>query len=116
MDIFLTGLSWILSTVCGVISMFAAMHVSQRVDDPKDRAIWIAVVVLLPLVGSMIYFFTKYRRFREVGKGGLIFIPVPDVGMNEWLTKFFQLSESEKIGGVPPAPRPMAEEKKPSDY
>jgi len=68
---------------------FATLHAVQHVSDPVERAWWVILTVVLNIAGSCIYYFTKYRSFRKIGKGGIILRP------NQTLNKLSQLSESE---------------------
>lgn len=54
------------------VTGFFAIHAMQRVSDPVDRAAWLLLIVPLTVFGSAFYCFTKYRKFRQIGKGGLI--------------------------------------------
>ncbi len=51
---------------------FAALHSVSRVDDPGDRMGWLLLTIGLNVVGSLIYYLTKYQDFRSHRMGGLI--------------------------------------------
>jgi hypothetical protein len=54
------------------VTAFFAVHAVQRIADPHDRASWLLIIVPFTILGSAFYFFTKYRKFKRIGKGGLI--------------------------------------------
>ncbi len=62
---FITVMSLLL--YCG----FAALHSVSRVQDPNDRMGWVVLTVVFNVVGSLIYYLTKYQDFRSHGMGGL---------------------------------------------
>ena len=51
---------------------FAALHSVSHVQDPGDRVGWIILTLGLNVVGSLIYYLTKYQDFRLNGMGRLI--------------------------------------------
>jgi hypothetical protein len=51
---------------------FAALHSVSHVEDPSERMSWIVLTLGLNVVGSLIYYLTKYQDFRRHGMGGLI--------------------------------------------
>ncbi len=83
--ILLVLLAFALIAYCG----FATLHAVQHVSDPVERAGWVVLTVALNVVGSCLYYFTKYQSFRRVGKGGLI----RKTGSK--VLKFSELSEEE---------------------
>ena len=48
---------------------FAALHSVSRVEDPSDRVGWIVLTLGLNVLGSLIYYLTKYQDFRTSGMG-----------------------------------------------
>ena len=88
-------LGWVISTVALIMTALAAIHVAQHIERPEHKATWICLFALFPIIGSLVYFFTKYSKFQQIGKGGLIF-----KGSVEMST-FFDLTESEKTVGNP---------------
>jgi hypothetical protein len=51
---------------------FAALHSVSRVEDPGDRVGWIVFTLGLNVLGSLIYYLTKYQDFRTNGMGGFV--------------------------------------------
>ncbi|MFK5921246.1 MAG: hypothetical protein QM496_03650 [Verrucomicrobiota bacterium] len=51
---------------------FAALHSVSHVEDPGDRVGWILLTIGINVVGSLVYYLTKYQDFRSHGMGGLI--------------------------------------------
>ena len=51
---------------------FAALHSVSHVEDPGDRMGWIVITLVFNVVGSLIYYLTKYQDFRAHGLGRLI--------------------------------------------
>ena len=51
---------------------FAALHSVSRVEDPGDRVGWIVLTLGLNVLGSLIYYLTKYQDFRTNGMGGFV--------------------------------------------
>ncbi|MBN8709611.1 MAG: hypothetical protein J0I10_09535 [Verrucomicrobia bacterium] len=75
-DMTLSVISSIAQTVC-VLGMvcycgFAAMHSTQYLTSPKDRSIWLIVILGMNVVGACWYFLTRYQAFRKEGKGRLM--------------------------------------------
>jgi hypothetical protein len=65
------------SVVVLVVSLFlycgfAALHSVAYVEDPSDRMNWILLALGLNVLGSLIYYLTKYQDFRVHGMGGLV--------------------------------------------
>lgn len=50
---------------------FAALHSVSHVEDPGDRMGWMILTLGLNIVGSLIYYLTKYQDFRSHGMGGM---------------------------------------------
>ncbi len=69
---------------------YATLHAAQRVQDPVDRTGWMLMTLGLNVLGSCLYYCTKYQGFRKLGQGGLI---RRSTGGAQGLTEF---SESEK--------------------
>ena len=51
---------------------FAALHSVSHVEDPGDRMRWVILTLVFNVVGSLIYYLTKYQDFRAHGLDGLI--------------------------------------------
>lgn len=51
---------------------FAALHSVSHVEDPRHRVLWILYTVGFNVIGSLIYYLTKYQDFKACGKGALI--------------------------------------------
>ncbi|MES2477178.1 MAG: hypothetical protein V4640_15440 [Verrucomicrobiota bacterium] len=51
---------------------FAALHSVSRVEYPGDRVGWIIIILGLNVVGSLIYYLTKYQDFRVHGLGKFV--------------------------------------------
>jgi hypothetical protein len=51
---------------------FFAVHATQHIQDPCDRAAWLLIIVPFTAFGSTFYFLTKYQKFKKIGKGGLM--------------------------------------------
>lgn len=51
---------------------FAALHSVSRVGNPCDRMAWIILTLGLNVLGSLIYYLTKYQDFRANGMGGFV--------------------------------------------
>jgi hypothetical protein len=51
---------------------FAALHSVSHVEDPGDRVGWIVLTLGLNVLGSLVYYLTKYQDFRSHKMGGLI--------------------------------------------
>lgn len=67
----------VLSKVLSVFSLllycgFAALHSVSRVENPADRVGWIILTLGLNVLGSLIYYLTKYQDFRAHGLGRII--------------------------------------------
>jgi hypothetical protein len=52
--------------------MFAALHSTQYLSLPKDRSLWLIVIIGANIIGACIYYMTTYQTFRKAGKGGLM--------------------------------------------
>jgi len=50
---------------------FAALHSVARVESARDRMAWITLTVGGNVLGSLLYYLTKYQDFRCHGLGGL---------------------------------------------
>lgn len=50
---------------------FAAAHAVYHVDEPKERVRWLLLTLGFNVVGSLIYYLTKYQHFRNQRLGGL---------------------------------------------
>ncbi|MCB1224725.1 MAG: hypothetical protein KDK99_02830 [Verrucomicrobiales bacterium] len=74
---------------------FAALHSVSRVEDPGDRVGWVVLTLGLNVLGSLIYYLTKYQDFRMHGMGGLIRPQMKNRGYS-----FYHASPSE-IGVKP---------------
>jgi len=84
---------------------FFALHAIQRISDPEERAFWAIMIIWFNLLGATVYLFTKYRQFKKIGKGSLIFSkqkPGNFFSMASWKSdlsdfkKMFTLTEAEK--------------------
>jgi hypothetical protein len=73
-------------------TLFFAIHAAQRVADPFERGVWLVIILVSNVLGATFYFLTKYRRFKAIGKGRLLF-PRRN---NQTLKSFISLTESEK--------------------
>lgn len=51
---------------------FAAIHAVQHIESPRERATYMILTVGFNIVGSCVYYCTKYQTFRKEGKGALI--------------------------------------------
>ncbi len=51
---------------------FAALHSTQYLASPKDRSIWLIVILGMNVFGACWYFLTRYQSFRKEGKGRLM--------------------------------------------
>lgn len=58
------GMVW----YCG----FAALHSTQYLDSPRDRSVWLIVILGMNVFGAFWYFLTRYQSFRKEGKGRLM--------------------------------------------
>jgi hypothetical protein len=74
---------------------FAALHSVSHVEDPSDRMAWIALTVIFNVVGSLIYYLTKYQDFRAHGLGGLI-RPVKKSAQSFYRATPSELKEAEQ--------------------
>lgn len=74
---------------------FFALHAAQHVADPVQRAGWLLIIIWLTIFGTTLYLFTKYQKFRAIGKGKLI---VDRKWTWSWPKEYFNLSETEKLG------------------
>ena len=72
---------------------FAVLHAAQRIDDPRDRAGWLIIIIPFTIFGACFYLMTKYQNFRKIGKGTLII----DRRKNG-LSSFLALSHEEENG------------------
>lgn len=59
---------WSLIGYCG----FAALHSTQHLTCPHERSYWLIAVIGGNIVGSCIYFCTRYQKFRAAGAGRLL--------------------------------------------
>lgn len=48
---------------------FAALHSTQYLPSPKDRSIWLIVILGMNVFGACWYYLTRYQSFRKDGKG-----------------------------------------------
>jgi len=51
---------------------FAALHSTQYLDSPRDRSVWLIVILGMNVFGACWYFLTRYQAFRKEGKGRLM--------------------------------------------
>ncbi len=51
---------------------FAALHSTQYLTSPRDRSIWLIVIIGMNVFGACWYFLTRYQSFRKEGKGRLM--------------------------------------------
>ena len=85
-------IGWTVSTIALVFATIAAIHISQHVERPEHKMAWILLVAFIPIIGSLTYYFTKYSRFKQIGKGGLIY------KRSIASSNFFRLSNAERAG------------------
>lgn len=50
---------------------FAALHSTQYLTSPRDRSIWLIVIIGMNVFGACWYYLTQYQSFRKEGKGRL---------------------------------------------
>lgn len=103
----LDAVFFVISAISFLFSLLAMLHVVSWVESPGQRRCWILVVSVFPLIGALVYYFTKYQRFREVGKRR--WLSMEPFGLRD----FFGLSENEKLGGMAAHP---VEPKRNFDY
>lgn len=51
---------------------FAALHSTQYLTSPRDRSIWLIVILGMNVFGACWYYLTRYQSFRKEGKGRLM--------------------------------------------
>lgn len=61
----------ILIVSCLIYCGFAALHSVSHVGNANDRIGWIMLTLGFNIVGSLIYYLTKYQDFRAYKLGGL---------------------------------------------
>jgi len=75
-DMTMRVISLTAQTVCvfGMVCYcgFAALHSTQYLTSPKDRSIWLIVILGMNVFGACWYFLTRYQAFRKEGKGRLM--------------------------------------------
>lgn len=83
----------LVSSLCiVVVTGFFAIHAMQRVADPMDRTAWLLIIVPFTVFGAAFYFFTKYRKFKQIGKGGLV-----RSGSKGRFKDFLALTDAERV-------------------
>ena len=66
---------------------FATLHAVQHVADPVDRMGWVVMTLGLNVLGSCIYYVTKYQGFRKLGHGRLILASSETAGSLSEITR-----------------------------
>jgi len=82
----------VFSAVTLTLSVLASTHVAQRVAFPLDKAIWISIILIFPIVGPAVYLFSKYQKLRSIGKGGILL-----TSSHFNFSSFFKLNEIETV-------------------